>query len=262
MQAARLVVGWCLMLLFMSAKDSGCRQSGSAETVKVATEPKTAAFLLDKLSRKQGDQIKTLSAKARITVGGEGEQMQANANIIWIRDSVVWINIKKFGFEALRALITRDSVFMLNRLEKTYSVQAIDAFQRQYNLPEGFTLLQQTMLANAWLFPGMNLQPGIKDELHDLKGSDGQYAVEYGVEEGSFLLKKETFIQQKDARMLTLQFDDYKKLPGTGLFPYLRRVQAYSPENGNMEFTLELSDIEINTPQTFRFEVPDYYKRQ
>lgn len=254
----------CLMavLMLISAKESGCSRNTAVDTPLLATQPRSAGFLLDKLKQVKASQIRTLSAKARITVGGAGEEMQANASLVWIRDSIVWVNIKKFGFEAARVLITRDSVYMLNRLEKSYTVEGLDALQRQYNLPDGFPLLQQIILANAWLFPDMPLQPGIKDGLHDLKGSDGRYAAEYGLEEGTFLLRKETFIHQKDAGSLSLAFDGYKKLPGAGLFPYLRHVQAYSSENGQTEFSIELSDVELNEPVVYRFEVPDYYKRR
>lgn len=36
------------------------------------------------------------------------------------RDSIIWVSATLMGMEAVRVLVTTDSVFMINRLEKTY----------------------------------------------------------------------------------------------------------------------------------------------
>jgi len=187
--------------------------------------------------------------------------MSVSANIIWFRDSALWLNVKKFGFEAARALVTRDSVYLLNRLEKTYSVKGLESIQRQYNLPAGFELIQQTLLAHAWMFPGSKLNSAVEDGLHKLIGADGQYAAAYWIEDGSFLLKKEHFVRQQDEKMITLGFDKFQKVSGIGQFPYFRSIEAYSPDTGNTRLDVELSDVEINTAQPYRFEIPAHYKR-
>jgi hypothetical protein len=75
-------------------------------------------------------------------------------------------------------------------------------------------------------------------------------------------LRQETFLQAKDARTLFLSFDDYKKIPVLGWFPYLRTIEAYSPETGNTHIEAEFSDVEINQPKAWRFEIPAHYTRE
>src|SRR5690606_1391550 len=127
-----------------------------------ATEVRSAGFLVEKLKNRDVSGIKTLTARAEIFAEGEGRSVAANANIIWIRDSVLWVNVKKLGVEAARALVTKDSIYLINRLDKTYSIKGLESLQKQYSLPAGFALLQDAVLASAWFFPDIDLQSDIK----------------------------------------------------------------------------------------------------
>ncbi|MFN7831264.1 MAG: hypothetical protein ACK5Q2_04675, partial [Bacteroidota bacterium] len=64
---------------------------------KVATEPRTAQFLVKKMQGRNLDAVRRMSAQTRIYVEGDGQSMSANGNIVWVRDSAIWLNVKKFG---------------------------------------------------------------------------------------------------------------------------------------------------------------------
>ncbi len=251
------------LTLLLSAKESGCRHSGAdtGDAGKPATETKTSGYLLKKLQGRDLSKVKQLNAQAKIFVEGNGQSIAANANLIWIKDSVMWLNVKKFGIEVARVLITPDSVITLNRLEKTCTLQSLAALQRKYNLPAGFGLLQQTLLASAWLSDGMKLESDLAEGQHRLRGNDGQLGADYRLQDGNFLLAQESFVQQKDSRVVSLGFENYKKVPEAQWFPYLRRIEAFSPESGTMRLEIEFSDVEINVPKNYRFEIPDHYER-
>jgi hypothetical protein len=254
-----------LLLFFvaglLSAKGTGCGRPHADVAGQPATEVRAVNFLLKKLQNRDVSKVKYLNAQAKIFVDGGGQSMTANANIVWIRDSVMWLNVKKFGLEAARALVTRDSVFMLNRLNKTWSARGLESLEREYSLPDGFALLQQFILASAWIDPKMELRADIKDEFHRLSGSNGPIVADYRVEEGSYLLRSQSFIQPAEKRNVSLSFDNYKKTPVAGQFPYLRHMEAFSPDAGNMRLDIELTDVEINIPKNFKFEIPSSYDK-
>ena len=250
-----------LLLALLSAQRSGCRRAASGDVIEPAQTVRSSDFLLKKLQARDLEAVKTLAAKAKIFAESDDMSVEATANLIWIRDDALWMNVKKLGIEVARALVTKDSVIVLNRLDNTYTAQSIDALERQYSLPEGFPLLQNLLLASAWLAPDMALQSDIKDQLHRLTGSNNRYSADYRIEERSFNLRQETFVQQRDSRILNLQFDQFKNLPGAGLFPYLRRLEAFSPDSGNLRLEIEFTDVEVNVRNTFRFEIPAHYRR-
>lgn len=246
----------------LSAKETGCKRNKTTLTASPATTTRSADFLVNKLKKRTMADVRTLTARAKISMQGNGQSMEVNANVIWIRDSVLWLNVKKFGIEGARALITPDSVFLLNRLDKTYTAKGLESLQHQYNLPAGFPLLQSFILGTAWLEPGISLKSDIKNQLHHLSGSSGVISAEYLIEEGSFLLRQEMFLQPKDARTVALDFSDYQNITIAGAFPVSRHIEAYSPETGAVSIDLQLSEVEFNTNPTYRFEVPDHYERK
>lgn len=249
-------------LVFCSAfTDQGCRSKGLKEPDVKAEKKREASFLTHKLLQNGLKNTATLSAHAKVHLEGNGESIQANANIIWLKDSVLWMNIKKFGIEGARLLINADSVIALNRLDKTYQVRTIDWLQAQYNLPEGFPLIESFLLGNGWMDKQIALQSAVKDGLHQLYGNNGKIWVDYRIEEGSFLLASMTLLEQSENRSVKLTFSDYKKIKGLGYFPYSRKVEAFSPDTGAVTIEIDFSDVETNESQTYRFEIPSHYER-
>lgn len=245
----------------LSAKENGCKRHTPPGAYKPATEVRPAQYLLKKLQSRDLTSVHAINAQARVLTQGNGQAISVNVNILWKRDSSIWMNVKKFGLEAARVLIRPDSVFVINRIDKTWTAKSMEQLQSEYSLPDGFGFLQQFLLAAAWISPDMELKSDIKDKLHRLSGDKGLLSADYRLEEGSFLLRSETFIQSRDARNITFSFDNYKKTPIVGFFPYLRHVEAFSPETDKVILDIELSNVEINTPKNFRFEIPSSYEK-
>ncbi len=264
----KINAAYCLLFVAFSAlsfEQKGCFRSrdANARQPKPATASRSAAQLREKTLAQDWSKANRLTAKAQLYSESDGMNLTASANLIWVRDSALWISVKKFGIEAARVLITPDSAWVLNRLDKTCTVRSIAALQREYNLPPGgFDLIQQTVLGLPWFWPDMSLQSEVKDSLHRLSGQHQGYVADYRIEEGTFLLRSASFLQLKEARSVSIAFDQIEKTPKYGLFAYLRRVYANSPENGKIRLEITLSDVEINTPQMYRFEIPDYYQRR
>ena len=247
-------------LFLVSAKETGCRKNPNFSETRPATETRSAMFLMKKLRNHEHPNLNFVNAQAKVFMEGNGQSIGANANIIWIRDSVMWLNIKKFGLEAARVMVTRDSVIVLNRLEKTYSVRGLESLQRQYSLPAGFELVQSMLLASPWFFSDISLESDIKDGLHRLSGSNGRFSTDYRMEEEAYWLRQEIFLQPRDTRTLSVLFENYKKTELAGWFPYLRTLEASSPESGDLRLSIELNEVEFNVPKSFRFEIPKHYK--
>ncbi len=258
-----------IWLLATSAHQQGCNRKSAADgPPRPATEVRSVDVLQKKMiaRRAEMDKVRAITARARISTEGDGMAIAVNANIIWIRDSIIWLNAKKFGLEAVRVLITRDSVHVLNRLEKTYTAQDLESLRAQFALPQGnvFDVLQNTLLGlPALAFPNADTKSDIRDERHRLICNLGQYTGEYRIEEGSFVLKGETFVKKLDNTTVRLDFDRHQKVAKMdGLFSLHRIVEAYSPDNGRQSADIDLEDIQVNTSPAYKFEVPDHYERQ
>ncbi|MCC7244065.1 MAG: DUF4292 domain-containing protein [Saprospiraceae bacterium] len=252
-----------LSLLMTSAQQTGCkRRSADGQPAQAATSTRSVDYLKKKLSERPTDNIRYLNAQARITSADDNQSISANANLIWVRDSALWVNVKKFGLEAARALITRESFWVIDRLNKRYSANSIESLGREYGLPADFNALQSVLLATPYFFPEMQFQSDVRDSLHRITGSNTLWGSEYRIEEGSYQLRQERFVQLRENRTLNVDFRDYRKSSGIPVwFPFFRQISAFSPENGLINVEVEFSDIQVNQPKTWRFEIPSHYER-
>lgn len=254
-----LLLPCCLLLL--SASQTACSRRVRPSGTEPTRGARSTVFLTEKLTAGKAAALTHLKARASLFVNDDGESIQASVQFVWHRDSALVAVVKKFGIEVARALLRPDSVMVLHRLDQTYTAKSMASFEREYNLPGGFASLQDALLGQATFVPGMNLESRVRDNLHYLLGTTEQVSAEYGLEEKSFLLRREMFLQRRDSRVLSLQFDGHKNIRGAGPFPYLRLVSLFSPETGKTEARLEFSDIDPNDPAPIRFEVPSHYRR-
>lgn len=89
---------------------------------------------------------------ANMDIQAEGNGMTYNdlsGQIRMRKDSIVWFSVTAtMGVEALRAKISNDSIWMLNRLEKTYLAEPLDTVSAQLGIPLSLPLIQTLLLDN------------------------------------------------------------------------------------------------------------------
>lgn len=90
--------------------------------------------------------FKTFSAKVKVEYADAGgSQPDANATIRMIKDSAIWISVTAtfLNIEAFRVFITKDSIIILDRLEKTIDAESIRFLQEKIDVPFSFDDLQR-----------------------------------------------------------------------------------------------------------------------
>ena len=89
---------------------------------------------------------------ANMDIQAEGNGMTYNdlsGQIRMRKDSIVWFSVTAtMGVEALRAKISNDSIWILNRLEKTYLAEPLDTVSAQLGIPLSLPLIQTLLLDN------------------------------------------------------------------------------------------------------------------
>ncbi len=89
---------------------------------------------------------------ANLSIQAEGNGMAYNdlsGQLRMRKDSIVWVSVTAtMGVEVLRAKISMDSVWLLNRLEKTYLAEPMDSVSAQLGIPLSLPLVQILLLDN------------------------------------------------------------------------------------------------------------------
>ena len=99
---------------------------------------------------------------ANLDIQAEGNGMSfdnLSGQIRMRKDSLVWLSVTAtMGVEVLRAKVSHDSVWILNRLEKTYLAEPLDTISTQLGIPLSLPLVQTLLLDNNEGFPPVENQ--------------------------------------------------------------------------------------------------------
>ncbi len=99
---------------------------------------------------------------ANMAIQAEGNGMAYNdlsGQLRMRKDSLIWLNVTAtMGVEVLRAKISNDSVWILNRMEKTYLAEPLDTVSAQLGMPLSLPLVQILLLDNNQGLPPVENQ--------------------------------------------------------------------------------------------------------
>lgn len=89
---------------------------------------------------------------AKLVIEAEGNGMTFNdlsGQLRMRKDSLMWLSVTaSMGVEVLRAKISSDSVWVLNRMGKTYLAEPMDTISAQLGAPLSLPLVQTLLLDN------------------------------------------------------------------------------------------------------------------
>ena len=89
---------------------------------------------------------------ANLSIQAEGNGMTSDdlsGQLRMRKDSLVWLSVTAtMGVEVLRAKVSNDSVWIVNRLEKTYLAEPLDVVSAQLGIPLSLPWVQTLFLDN------------------------------------------------------------------------------------------------------------------
>jgi len=123
---------WIALLAWVAMVTSSC-----ASRKKTVVPPQPQAF-------------EWLTTNLDIQAEGKNLPVDELAGQLRIRrDSILWLSITAtVGVEAVRAKISNDSVWVINRLDKTYLAEPLDVLSARIGMPLSLPVIQSMLLDN------------------------------------------------------------------------------------------------------------------
>jgi hypothetical protein len=203
------------------------------------------------------------SGKASISTKLEGRSMSFSANFRIRPDSVIWVSVSPgLGLEVVRAMITRDSVKVLDRLNTSYVSEDFRYLKQITGLDVNFEQLQALLFGNILGFGGPESFTAISqnDKIFVVSATRGAGTKTpdqtYWIDATSYRIKNLKITDSQNKRTMEGAFSDHKPENGL-LFPYTSRLVVTSTDP--MEVTVSWSKISLNTPLDFPFSIPAKY---
>jgi hypothetical protein len=218
---------------------------------------------IDKLRRNHID-FKTFSAKIKVEYeDSKGKQPNVTAYVHVLKDSVIWISMyaTMFNIEAFRVLITKDSVFLLDKINKEVQLRSLDYLQDVTGIPFDFKTLQDLLVGNP-VFMDSNVvyYKQVNDKI--LLSTVGKYFKHLLTisNDGSALLlhSKLDDVDIDRNRTADLTYDDYDTIGGVHFSTY-REITV--SEKNKLDIRLNYKQYEFNKDLSVPFTIPKNYGR-
>ncbi|MBD0331455.1 MAG: DUF4292 domain-containing protein [Chitinophagaceae bacterium] len=216
-------------------------------------------FMKNTLQQVEHNKIDFTTFSAKVNVDyrdASNKNYNVNASLRMYRDSAIWISVNALlGIEAMRFLITKDSVKLLNKLEKTYTARSVDYLQEVTSLPLDLKILQDLLIGNPVFLDGNIVSYSRADGTISLLSISSLFKHLITLSEGSKTLLHSKLDDADITRSRTadLTYDDYESRKGV-LFSKERRITV--AEKKKLDIRMTFRQYDFNEPVSFPFNVP------
>lgn len=215
-------------------------------------------------------EFRYLTAKSKISFKSEKQEIDnASVTIRIQQDSLIWVSVSKLGIEAARILITRDSIMILDKINRAYAVADFATLSRQFSFSLSYPLLQALIVGNLPLPDRIAQKSKSKDEANYLllRQQEGTVLVENYIDETDHKLKKLLMTQQPANNTLRVAYADFIAVDSF-LFPFssVLTLDYRAQTDGQLSQTVlrsKYNKVElIDKNPGFPFTVPATYQRR
>ncbi len=245
--------------------DTVISKKDTVETVIVKEENtdslKSAKEFISQIEKKYID-FKSFSAKVRVEYQTKNNSDKATANFRIMKDSLIWVSLTgALGIEGFRMMITKDSVKLMNKLDKTITLRSIDYLQEITQIPFDFATLQNLIVGNPVLLDDnvISYKESDNNLLILMSGAVFKHLITIDKLNNTIVNSKIDDVDPIKNRTCVLSYGGYEDKKGM-LFSTLRRVSV--AEKSSVTVDMEFKQYSFNENLTYPFSIPKNYKRE
>ncbi len=216
-----------------------------------------------------------LTLKASVEYTNRNESQSFDVNVRMRKDSAIWLSITPLlGIEAVRVLVTHDTMQILDRVHKTYAVHHFDYLDSLLQTNINFEIIQAVMVGNYFPYLKNEKLKSVYDEdsttiLSTLNKRKLRRAMEdkdpnkpvvqdFWIN-SEYRIAKSRMQDDKLERSLEATYSDFT-LAGTKLIPNKIYVTVSSADSSKI--TVEYEKITVDEPVSIPFSIPEKYDRK
>ena len=207
-----------------------------------------------------------LSIKSKLKYEDQDKKHKGTANIRIKKDSIVWFSITPgMGIEAARGVILKDTMKIVDRINKQYSIESIEKLTKKIHVEMDLQMLESILIGNL-IWP-------IEEE-DEISRSKGFYAIPKQhdnlmitnyIGASSKKLERIMAISDSTSSTLVINYSDFMVV-SDNVIPKKIEVQIkYSSGPDNTQkisnITIEHAKVEIDKRLKFSFSIPKKYMR-
>ena len=208
-----------------------------------------------------------LKAKAKFRYDDGKDNLKATTNIRIKKDSIIWMSISAtLGIEAARILISKDSMIVMDRLNKQYTVLDYQQLTNKYNFKIDYDLLQSVLLGNL-SNPIVKEDKVTKEPSYFLVLQDrGDVKMENYISLKTMKLERTKWLDVPTSNTLVINYTDFQLIDEL-IFPYENQIILKYKSSGNIakntQINIDYNRAEVSDKkEKFPFNIPQKYERK
>lgn len=250
---------------------------GAMQSCKTKKEIVSASAIETKLSEelfvdiidKQFD-FNTFSSKLNLNLSSGKKSLSSRSNIKILKDQAIQLSVQPlFGVEMLRLHLDKDSLLILDRMNKRYVKESINDIKDEYPVGFDFTTLQ-SLLTNRIFVSGSNSTSysdfgkfktnQISDKYYLMKSTDKKSGIEYSFAiDGNDHIASAQLREPRKNYELEWQYDEFIR-NHQKVFPHKMNVMFATPKR-KANVGLEFSNIVLDEQLDVDVTIPKSYSR-
>lgn len=248
--------------------------AGKRQIIKEPLKEAGAAYLLEELAKNEL-QFEWFSAKFSIDYIYNKKLTEFKGQIRMRKDSVIWLSFSPaLGIEMARLMITNDSVFFINRINKLYLKGDYKFINDYLQTNIDFDILQSFIIGNDFQFyEESSFKASIDKEEYKLSTAERRklkkfmkidetdakaYYQDIWLNPYNFKITRVNIKEITNDKKLDAYYSDFKDHEGQ-LFPFKIVYEITADEN--VLVIVKYSRIRIGEELSFPFTIPDKYER-
>lgn len=241
----------CLIGLFLMA---GCKK----ETAPTPTATSATTETVGAVSVNNFD-FNYFSSKGQLTLNSKTENLSSAVSIRMKKDSVIWVSVQPgLGIEAARMMLTQDSVYLMNRLQREYIATDYSFLRNKFQVDVNFEVLQAILLGN---FQPQGTEKAMDEgNLQHVQQIRQNLLFDYFIGRTNSKLQRLNVQDKNSGNIITVEYNDFQNI---GQEPFAHALAAQVLQKGEVsDFKLNYSRVAASDEAlSFPFSVPSDYKR-
>ena len=217
--------------------------------------------------------FESLQAKVGIKVETEDNAFNLKGQLKMKKDSILWASITlPLGLEVARIKVTADSIFFINKSNKSYLAEQSESFNYLQNINADINTIQSVFTGNIFLInKKSDNNVLIKDNKYNLLSEENitfinnRYKKNFTINKNIiidptlFRITKYEIINNEDSNYgLTIDYSNFIEIKGKYL-PSIIKINISTEEK--MYITITYSNISTNNNTQYNFSIPKKYER-
>jgi len=250
--------------------------SSSRKAVREPIKEQGAEYLSGKLKEHEL-KFNQFSAKFNVTYQVDRKKTSFSGNLRIEHDSIIWISITPaLGIEAVRFMLTPDSIKYINRLSNTYFVNSFGYINQLLNKTLDFDMAQAFLLGNDFsLYESNTFRASVDNQQYKLNTVDRRKLRRFvrkseddiSIPIQSIWLDPESFKvlrvllkeAERDSRKFTASYAEFVTVNSEIIPTSLDfRVETVDKKIG---IQIHYTKIQLDIDQTYPFRIPESYTR-